>query len=123
MVLQFIQENKKSFPKYFRIKELKNYYNNHQLYPIWYNMKVVGFFVLEGTMFKSLYINKDYRPMSKDLLQKVFEYSKAVRKELTIAVNERSKRVMKLCERNGFEKTETMVRGKTHELAVYKWTA
>lgn len=121
MFNEFLKENKKSFPNYFRIKELKNYYNNNQLHLLTYNNKIIGFYVLEIEKFKSLFINKDYRIYSREILKNMFTELKEKNCLLTIAVNNKSKRVKNLALKNNFLPTGKMVQGKTHLLEIYEW--
>ena len=46
----FIKENRKSFPKYFKVRELRKYNKNGQLYQIYFLTSLVGFYVLEETI-------------------------------------------------------------------------
>lgn len=122
-MLEFLKANRKSYPKYFRMKELKKYLENGQLHEITRYKKVVGFYVLEDEKFKSLYINKNYRQYSRNLIKKMFKNLKQKCELLTIAVNNRSKKVRNLAIRNGFKPTNKIVNGKTHLLEVYEWKA
>lgn len=118
---RFIQKNRKSFPAYFRTKELKRYYLDGKLHFLQKDNEIIGFYVLDGEMFKSLFISKENRQNSSDILKSLFEKIKGENNLLTIAVNNNSKRVKKLCERNGFEPTKKFVKGKTHNLEIYAW--
>ena len=42
-MIEFIRKNKKSFPNYFRIGELKTYIKNNNLHEIKENNEIVGF--------------------------------------------------------------------------------
>lgn len=119
-MLSFISENKKHYPKYFKIKELKNYYLKNELHPLKRYNKIIGFYVLENEKFKSLYIKKDYRTHSKNIIKKMFKELKSKNKILTIAVNNKSKKVKNLALKNGFNPTNQIVKGKTHYLEIYK---
>jgi len=121
MLNEFLKENRKSFPNYFRIGELKNYYNNNQLHLLNYKNEMVGFYVLENEKFKSLFIKKEYRKYSKEILKNMFSKLKEKNNLLTIAVNNRSKRVKNLALKNGFLPSGEIVQGKTHLLEIYEW--
>ena len=121
MLNEFLKENKKSFPNYFRISELKNYYNNNQLHLLIYKNEIVGFYVLENEKFKNLFIKKDYRKYSREILKNMFTELKEKNYFLTIAVNNKSKRVKRLALKNGFLPSGKTVQGKTHLLEIYEW--
>jgi hypothetical protein len=118
----FIKENRKSFPKYFKVRELRKYNKNGQLYQIYFLTSLVGFYVLEEEKMKSLFIKKDYRTFSKEILADIFKHIKSTVDYCTLAVNEMSPRVKRLAIKNGFVATDKYVKGKTHKLRVYEWS-
>lgn len=123
MLSQFIKENRKSFPNYFRAKELKNHHKKKELYYLYFENVVVGFYVLEKEKFKSLFIKKDYRKYSSQILKEMFTKIKNENKLLTIAINPNSSRMKRLAIKNNFVETKKIVQGKTHRLVIYKWKA
>lgn len=123
MLSQFIKENRKSFPNYFRAKELKNHHKKKELYYLYFENVVVGFYVLEKEKFKSLFIKKEYRKYSSQILKEMFTKIKNENKLLTIAINPNSSRMKRLAIKNNFVETKKIVQGKTHRLVIYKWKA
>lgn len=123
MLSQFIKENRKSFPNYFRAKELKSHHKKKELYYLYFENVVVGFYVLEKEKFKSLFIKKDYRKYSSQILKEMFTKIKNENKLLTIAINPNSSRMKRLAIKNNFVETKKIVQGKTHRLVIYKWKA
>lgn len=119
---QFIIDNRKSFPKYFKARELKKYNEKGQLFPIYFIGKMVGFYVLEEEKMKSLFIEKFMRSNSSQLLEQVFNDIKTKVSYCTTAVNERSPRVKRMVLKNGFVPTDRYVQGKTHRLRLYEWS-
>ena len=119
---QFIKDNRKSFPKYFKAKEIKKYHKKGQLYTIDFIGTMVGFYVMEEEKMKNLYIIKSLRSNSNMLLEQVFKDIKSMVDYCTIAVNERSSKVRKLALRNDFVPTDTWVQGKYHKLRLYAWS-
>lgn len=115
----FLKENRKSFPNYFRIGEIKRYNKQGKLHILYLNKQAVGFYVLDGCQFKNLFIKKEYRKqglvgMLMAMLQINHDY-------LTIAVNENSSRMVKFCKKYGFRKTDKQVQGKTYKLKIYEY--
>ena len=123
MLNDFLKKNKKSFPKYFRITELKNHYKNNQLHFLYFEQEICGFYVLENEKFKNLYINKNYRAFSKQILKNMFTELKEKNNLLTIAVNNNSNKIKNLALKNDFAPTGLVVQGKTHLLEIYKWVS
>lgn len=115
----FIKENRKSFPNYFRVKELKEYYNNEKLKMITLNHKTVGFYVLDGSQLKSLFITKDHRKTGLiDMVMLVIQQSQPY---LTLALNKNSSRMMKFAKKFGFNETKRNVKGKTYNLTIFEY--
>jgi len=119
----FIVENRKSFPKYFKAKEIKKYHKENKLYKIMWVETMVGFYVVDGTQIKNLFIKKEYRRHSKLFLKEMFDNIKNKLDYATLAVNENSFKVKKLAIKNGFIATDNYVKGKTHRLRIYSWSS
>ena len=119
---QFIIDNRKAFPPYFKAKEIKKYHAQGQLYKLEWLFSMVGFYVIDGTQLKSLFIKKEYRTNSSLFIGQMFKQAKKNLDYCTMAVNERSPRIVRLALENGFVATDNYVQGKTHKLRLYLWS-
>lgn len=117
---QFLKENSGSFPNYFRIRELKEHCVKGNLHKIHVSGHMVGFYVVDGTQFKSFYINRDYRKTG--LTEKVMELIQSKHPYLTIALNKNSTRMMKFAKKFNFFETSKVVQGKTYKLTIYEYS-
>ena len=115
----FLKENRKSFPNYFRVGELKNYHKNGQLKTIAHDKKTVGFYVLENEKLKSLFLLKNYRKMG--IVEKTIKSLLKKENYITIAINKKSVRMIKFANKYNFKETEKEVKGKTYNLTVYEY--
>lgn len=122
---EFIQVNRKNFPRYFKTKELKKFYNNNELFKIYDFGKMIGFYVLSGSQFRSVFIDKTVNETTRrERLNQVFNQLQKEHKYITIAVNNRSLRVKKFALRYNFKDTQKVVIGKDNlSLNIYEWAA
>lgn len=116
---KFFREERKSFPKYFKMKELRAQYEKGNLYLIISDKGIFAFYVLEGEKFKNLYIPKVFRKTR--VIEMVVEYLQKNNKILTIAINENSRRMKKFCKKYNFFPTDKVVQGKESKLTIYKY--
>lgn len=102
-------------PSFMRKKELKKYEADGKLHYIYHENEVVGFYVVDGTMFKNLFIAPEYRRLG--LARKVI--SKHMADGITIATTRRNCPIKKLIQKLGFEFTGKIVDGKQSKLEIW----
>lgn len=118
LINSFFTRERKSFPQYFKIKELKEQHKLGNLY-ILIEYDILGFYVLENEKFKNLYITKDKRKSGfVEYLIKKIKYENNL---ITIAINEKSRRMKKFVKKYGFAPTNKTVQGKITQLTIYKY--
>lgn len=114
----FFTRERKSFPSYFKIRELQAQYEEGNLYVI-IQGDIYGFYVLENEKFKNLYITKEKRKSG--IIEYIMQVVKYENNLITIAINEKSRRMKKFVKKYGFVSTEKTVRGKESELMIYEY--
>ena len=119
MLNSFFRRERKRFPSYFKIKELREQYEKGNLYLVVEGGSVYGFYVLEGEKLKNLYVDKDHRKTG--VVDYIVEYVKYYNKLITVAINEKSRRMKKFVKKYGFVCTDRVVQGKESELVIYRY--
>jgi hypothetical protein len=117
---KFITDYSHQFPKFMTIKELLRYNLEGKLKPIIFKGEMVGFFVIDGTHFKSLFIQEDMRKYSRELLPHVFRIVKN-REYVTMAVSPNDPKIRKFAVMNGFKRTNQTVIGKICLLEIWEY--
>lgn len=102
-------------PSFMRKRELKKYAVDGKLHYIRVGGEIVGFYVLDGKQFKSLFIAPAYRRLG--LARKTIE--KHMADGITIATTHRNCLVKKLIKKLGFHFTGKVVDGKQSKLEIW----
>lgn len=109
--------NNWKLPSFMRKTELKKYKNENKLFYIYYNDKIVGFYVLDGSMFKNLFILPEYRNLG--LATKTI--SKIANSQyITICTTRRNCGIKRLIVKLGFCYTGIEVQGKQSILQIWE---
>lgn len=105
-------------PSFMRKRELKRYAADGKLHYILADGQQVGFYVLDGTMFKNLFIKPEYRKQG--LASRVIKQHMA--DGITICTTRRECKVKRLIRKLGFHFTGVVVDGKQSKLEVWGCT-
>lgn len=102
-------------PSFMRKRELKKYAVDGKLHYIRVGGEIVGFYVLDGKQFKSLFIAPAYRRLG--LARKII--TEHLADGITIATTHRNCLVKKLIKKLGFYFTGKIVDGKQSKLEIW----
>ena len=108
---------KKDLPSFMRMRELKQYEATGRLHYIVDNGVCKGFYVLDGSMFKCLFIEPQYRGTG--LATKVIS-NIMTNQVITIATTKRKCGIKRIIMRLGFQNTNVVVQGKQSLLEIWK---
>lgn len=108
---------RKELPSFMRMKYLKQMENENKLKYISFENHICGFYVLDGSMFKCLYIAPKYRKMGLATLtiQSIIDKQK-----ITIATTKRNCGIKRIIKKLGFINTNEIVQGKQSLLEIWK---
>lgn len=110
---------KKQLPSFMRMSELKRYEIDNKLHYIKENDIVKGFYVLDESQFKCLYIEPSFR--NNGLATRVItEVMKNM--QITIAVTKRDCSIKRIITKLNFYFTGKTVQGKQSKLEIYQST-
>lgn len=109
---------KKNLPSFMRMRELKQYDTDGKLHYISYNGVVAGFYVLDNTQFKNLYIQPQFR--GKGLASTIIK-NEMQKQQITIATTKRMCSIKRIIVKLGFQNTGLIVQGKQSLLEI--WTS
>ena len=108
----------KELPSFMRIKYLKDMEAKNKLHYIRVNKKVAGFYVLDGSMFKCLYIEPKYRGAN---LASVIIKDTCKKQKITIAtLVKRNCCIKHIIKKLGFTPTGIIVQGKQSLLEIWE---
>lgn len=114
----FFSKERKSFPSYFKIKELREHYKNNNLYVV-IEGDIFAIFVIDKEKFKNLYVKKEKR--GKGVTEYIIQWIKYKNKLITIAINQKSRRMKRFAKKYGFKETTKEVQGKESLLTIYEY--
>ena len=107
---------KKDLPSFMRMCELKKYDADGKLNYISYNGVIVGFYVLDNTQFKNLYIQPQFR--SRGLASTTIK-NEMQKQQITIATTKRMCGIKRIIVKLGFQNTGLIVQGKQSLLEIW----
>lgn len=107
---------KEKLPSFMRKKYLKEMIQDNKLHHIYYENKVVGFYVLDEEKFKCLYVRPDYRGLglSTRIIENIIQ-----KQQITICVTRKSCAIKKLIKRLKFTPMNKIVEGKNSPLEIW----
>lgn len=107
---------KKDLSSFMRMRELKKYDADGKLNYISYNGVVAGFYVLDNTQFKNLYIQPQFR--NKGLASNTIK-NEMQKQQITIATTKRMCGIKRIIVKLGFKNTGLIVQGKQSLLEIW----
>lgn len=109
---------KKDLPSFMRIRELNKYESESKLHYVVIDNEIAGFYVLDGSMFKCLFIKPEYRGrgLASNIIKEI-----ASNQVITIATTKRICGIKRIIMRLGFVSTGIVVQGKQSPLEI--WTS
>ena len=109
---------KKELPSFMRMRELKQYEADGKLHYIETPDGIAGFYVVDGSMFKCLFVKPQFR--GQGIASKVIQ-TESRKQVITIATTERICGIKRIIMRLGFTNTGIVVQGKQSKLQI--WTS
>lgn len=109
--------NNFKLPSFMRKRELKLYKQKGLLHYILYNDEIAGFYVLDGEMFKNLFIALDYRKLG--LATQIIR-ELASKQHITICTTRRMCGIKRIIIKLGFVYTGQEVQGKQSILQIWE---
>lgn len=108
---------RKELPCFMRMKYLKQMETENKLKYISYDNHICGFYVLDGTMFKCLYVAPSYRKLglATQTIKSIIE-----KQTITIATTRRNCPIKRVIQKLGFINTHQIVQGKQSLLEIWK---
>lgn len=107
---------KKDLPSFMRMRELKRYEADGKLHYIETSSGVAGFYVVDGSMFKCLFVDPQFR--GQGIASKVIQ-TESRKQVITIATTKRMCGIKRIIMRLGFTNTGVVVQGKQSELQIW----
>jgi GNAT superfamily N-acetyltransferase len=104
-------------PSFMRMKYLKQMETDGKLHYVFHDNQVAGFYVVDGSHFKCLYIASAFRKQG--LATKVIQTEMA-KQVITIATTRRICGIKRIIQRLGFTQTDIVVQGKQSLLEIWK---
>lgn len=102
-------------PSFMRKRELKKYHADGKLHHIVIDGKVAGFYVIDGTQFKNLFVAPEYR--CRGIASKIIK--KHMADGITICTTRRMCGIKRLIIKLGFHFTGKIVDGKQSKLEIW----
>lgn len=109
---------KKDLPSFMRMRELKKYEADGKLHYIETPDGIAGFYVVDGSMFKCLFVDPQFR--GQGIASQVIK-NESHKQTITIATTKRMCGIKRIIVRLGFVNTGVVVQGKQSQLEI--WTS
>lgn len=109
---------KKDLPSFMRMRELKKYEADGKLHYIETPDGIAGFYVVDGSMFKCLFVDPQFR--GQGIASQIIK-NESYKQTITIATTKRMCGIKRIIVRLGFVNTGIIVQGKQSQLEI--WTS